>query len=218
MKTFLLDRLLRLNVAGFHYTYQDIQLRTGAFPAPPGGTILYNAAKAHISGVDLDFDVRPAKSLSLNGGFEYLHARYASFPGGTCTTPRVIAGNVLGGVASTPCDLTGNHLPNAPAFSFNLGGNFKLETSAGEFALSANDAYKSTVYWDPDNRISQRPYHLLNASLTWTGPSQRFSIQVFAKNILGTYYFSNLQESNSSTDVYLPGAPRTYGVVLRYHF
>lgn len=218
VKSFLFNRLLRLNVAGFHYTYQDIQLRTGAAPAPPGGTILYNAAKAHISGVDVDFEIQPAKSFSLNGGFEYLHAIYASFPGGTCTTARVIAGSVLGGTAATPCDLTGNRLPNAPEFSFNLGATYTLQTSAGAFVLTASDSYKSTNYFDPDNRLKQEPYHLLNASLTWTEPQQRFSSQLFVKNLLGTYYFSNLQEANSSTDVYLPGAPRTYGVVLRYHF
>ncbi|MCB2013392.1 MAG: TonB-dependent receptor [Sphingobium sp.] len=220
IKSELFDRKLRLNIAGFYYDYKDIQLRTTAPPAPAGGSILYNAAKARVKGVDVDFVFSPVRNLTINGGAEYLDAKYKSFPGGTCTTPRVpdATMGILGGVSSTPCDLAGARLPSAPKFSYTLGVTYAVPTDIGEFEFNANDGYKSKYYWDPDNRISQKSYHLVNASLTWTHPNERYSLQGFVKNLTGTYYYAVAVGGSGGNDVHVPGAPRTYGVTARYRF
>lgn len=80
-KSELFDRLLRFNMSAFYYDYKDIQLRSTAPPAPPGGSLLFNAASAHIKGVDADFLLAPVHGLTINGGFQYLNAKYADFPG-----------------------------------------------------------------------------------------------------------------------------------------
>ncbi|MDB5579225.1 MAG: hypothetical protein JWR80_4401 [Bradyrhizobium sp.] len=218
VKSELFDRMLRLNVAGFYYDYRDIQLRSTAPPAPPGGSILFNAASAHIKGVDADFVFAPARGFTISGGLEYLDARYASFPGGTCVTPRPVGGAVLGGTASTPCDLTGKRPPSSPRFSYNFGPSYTFSTAIGSFTATANDGYKSSYFWDLDNRIKQKSFHLVNASVTWTANDHRFSVQVFAKNINNAYYATSGSEGTGGNDVYLPGAPRTYGATLRFHF
>src|SRR3546814_1868165 len=47
------------------------QLRTTAPPAPPGGTLLFNAAKAHIKGIDVDAVLAPAEGLTLTRSEEH---------------------------------------------------------------------------------------------------------------------------------------------------
>ncbi|MEO5734135.1 MAG: TonB-dependent receptor, partial [Rubrivivax sp.] len=55
LKSQLFDRRLRLNASVFNYDYKDLQLRTTAPPAPPGGFLQTNAANATVRGVDIDF-------------------------------------------------------------------------------------------------------------------------------------------------------------------
>ena len=216
IKSDLFDRLLRVNLAAFHYNYQDIQLRTGAPPAPPGSTITYNAARARVNGVELQANLVPSRSLSISGSASYLDGKYTSFPNATCTTPRVITATVLGGNLSATCDNSGHDPVNTPHWSYNLSAIYTVETGIGAFALAANDAFKSRSFFDPSNRTSQAPYHLVSASLTWTSPDKKFDVQTYVRNLTKSYYFANLTEA--STDVYVPGAPRTYGLNVGVHF
>ena len=216
LKSDLFDRLLRLNIAGFHYNYKDIQLRTGAPPAPPGTTITYNAAAARVNGLELQANLVPSRALSINGQVTYLDATYTKFPNATCTTPRTVTATVLGGNLSAACDNSGHRLFNSPRWSYNLNATYTLDTGVGSFALSANDSFKSRSFWDPSNRLSQHPYHLVSASLTWTSVNRKFDVQAYVRNLTKAYYFTNTTES--TTDVYTPGAPRTYGVNAGWHF
>jgi iron complex outermembrane receptor protein len=216
VKSDLFDRLLRLNVSAFHYKYKDIQVRTGAPPAPPGSTITYNAAAARVNGAELQANLVPSRALSINASATYLDGIYTKFPNATCTIPRAITATVLGGNSTVACDNSGHRLANTSRWSYNLNATYTLETEVGAFALSANDSYKSRAFWDASNRLSQDPYHLISASLTWTSNDKRFDVQAYVRNLTKEYYFANGIESG--TDVYVPGAPRTYGVNAGFHF
>ncbi|HVR89839.1 MAG TPA: TonB-dependent receptor [Novosphingobium sp.] len=215
-KSDLFDRLLRLNLSAFRYNYRDIQLRTTAPPAPPGQSITFNAAEGRVDGVDLDLTLAPARGLLFTASAELLDAKFQSFPNTTCTTPRPITATVLGGNTGAPCDNSGKRFPNAPKLSFTLGASYALDTAAGTFTLAASDAYKSSTFWDPNNRLRQGSYHLVNASLTWTDPQERFDVQAFVRNISDTQYF--VFGAEAGNDVYSPGAPRTYGVTVGFHY
>src|SRR3546814_16868620 len=54
------DRLLQLNASAFYYIYKDIQLRTTAPPAPPGGTLLFTPANAPTTPIPVDALLPPA--------------------------------------------------------------------------------------------------------------------------------------------------------------
>ncbi|API59719.1 hypothetical protein BSL82_10645 [Tardibacter chloracetimidivorans] len=212
------DRLLQLNASAFYYIYKDIQLRTTAPPAPPGGTLLFNAAKAHIKGIDVDAVLAPAEGLTLTAAAEVLNAKYVDFPGGVCSAPRAIGGDVLGGYGTTPCVLAGRRLPQAPEFSYTLGVNYALETELGLFEFNATDGYKSHVFWEPNNRLRQDGFHVVNASLTWKPLDSGFSLQVYGRNLTGSYYYTGGGDGAGGNDFGIPGAPRTYGVKARYQF
>ena len=216
-KSELFDRVLRLNVSAFYYNYRGIQLRTTTPPAPPGSSFLYNAASAHNYGVDADFVIAPTRAFTINGGLEFLNARYTNFPGGVVTVPRPVTAAGLGGNLSSTGNLTGFAEPQAPNFSANIGATYTIATSAGTFDLNANDGYRSSFAWEPDNRLRQRAYHLVNASVTFRPADTRYSLELFVRNLNGAYYFVS-EASASSGDGYLPGAPRTFGGRVRYNF
>ena len=171
---------------------------------------------AKVDGADIEATFVPTHALSITASATQMNAKYTSFPNATCSVPRVIAGAILGGNATVACNNTGHYMVNAPKTSFNLRATYIIETSEGSFALAANDSYKSRSYWDASNRLSQDPYHLISASVTWTAPSGKFDVQLFGRNLTNTYY--DVMATETTNDVYAAGAPRTYGVMLSAHY
>ena len=218
LKSQLFDRRLRLNGSVFNYDYKDMQLRSTAPPAPPGGFLQLNAANAKVKGMDLDFSWRATNKLTLSGGFEYLDAKFGTFTGGTCFTLRPIAGAVLGGVVSAACNLSGYQLPNAPKFSSSLGFKYSVDTAVGSLLFAANDQYRSDYPFIADGSLKNEAYHLVNASATWASPSGHFDIQFYAKNLGDKYYFTGASGGVVGNDIMYPGAPRTVGMTLGYHY
>ena len=112
--------------------------------------------------------------------------------------------------------MSGNRLPNAPKVAYSFGITYAFDTSEGQFEIGADDGYKSSFFWEPDNRLKQDAFHLISASLTWTTKDPRLSMQLFGRNLGGEYYFASAAVAGN--DAYVPAAPRTYGVKVRYHF
>jgi iron complex outermembrane recepter protein len=217
LKSQLLDRRLRLNAAVFNYDYKDMQLRSTAPPAPPGGFLQLNAANATVKGLDMDFSYRATSGLTLSGGFGYLDAKFKTFTGGTCFTPRPITAAVLGGVAAAACDLSGRAMPNAPRFSSSFGFKYSVDTAVGPLVFAANDQYRSDYPFVADGSLQNKAYHLVNASTTWTSPGNDFDVQVYAKNLGNKYYATGATGGIVGSNIMYPGAPRTVGLTLGYH-
>ncbi len=215
LKSELFERRLRLNVSAFYYDYKDVQVRSAAGLPLGSPSLLQNAAALHARGIDAQFDFAPVHGLSITGGLEYLHSRFASFPGAACTKPRLPSGTVLGGLTSTACDLAGYPALVAPDFSVTLGAAYTVETDAGSFTLAANDGYKGRYNFTFDGTVQQSPHHLIDASLTWRSLGNRYNAQIFARNLLNQYYYAGGQAS--TTFVYTPGEPRTFGVQFGVH-
>ena len=224
VKTELFDRRLRLNLAYFHYTYKDVQLRSTAPPAPPGNAILQNAASETINGVDGDFSVAVTRRLVLNGSFEYLHAKYDNFPGTTIAIPGTTTFATSAGgtyTIGTPTvlqnqNLGGFDVPFAPPFSASLGAIYTVETGVGTFSLSGNDHYNSPYSMVGDDSIRQKRHHVVDGSLNWTSSSKRFDVNLFVRNLTKQYVYAVAQESTNFAIV--PAAPRTFGVTAGVHF
>ncbi len=209
VKSEWLDRKLRLNSSVFYYQYDDIQLRRTALS---GGTfVTFNAAQSEIYGLDLDFDYVASSELTIVGGLELLHAEYTSFPSGPCTTPAVIGGTTLGGAVTAVCDLSGNDMIRAPSVTANLGVRYSTPLWGGTFNVFANDGYNSGFAWDPDNRLQQKSYHMVNATVGWS-PNERWRFELWSQNLLDAEVNGAAQAAQGGTDDYSPGAPRTFGV------
>ena len=113
----------------------------------------------------MNFAAAVTDALSLNGGFELLHSEFDRFPNAITFVPNP-------GFTNTTVvrDVAGNDLVQAPPFSATLGARYRTELAGGELAFGANSKYTSHYYWEPSNRLKQKPTFIVNASATWTAP------------------------------------------------
>ena len=218
VKSELFDRRLRLNVSYFHYDYKDVQIRSSAPPAPAGNVFLLNIAKSTYDGVDVDFNIAAAQGLTINGGFEYLDARFKDYPGASCITPGTgtASGVTIGLPVTVTCNLAGFQVPNAPKFSGAIGFTYAFQTGAGKFSFSTNDRFNVSYPMTPGNEIRQASHHIVDASLLWTSPDRSYDINLWARNIGGEYMYLTAQAGRDF--IVSPGAPRTYGATIGIHF
>ncbi|WP_176590523.1 MULTISPECIES: TonB-dependent receptor [Sphingobium] len=225
LKSELFDRTLRLNIAGFHYDYKDIQLAR----LENGTLFLLNAAQGRINGAEVEgvFSPRLANGrLDINFGATYLDAKYKSFPDGpslvpapgVCTPTPHSTGTPTGGNVSCSTDLSGNRMVRSPKFAFNIGGTYAIPVGQTELALTMNYAWTGKYFWEADNRMVQDSYDLLNATARLGfGPDQRFGISVFGKNLTNSHY-SSYQTQSALGDTQSPAPPRTYGAAIDFKF
>jgi iron complex outermembrane recepter protein len=199
------DRRFRLNVAGFYYDYNDIQLRSLVPPNPV--PLLYNAAKSKIKGADVDLELAVTSNLRLTAGVEYLNAKYDSFPDGSCAVPAPTGGNPT----SVLCNLDGRTMIRSPKFTSNVGVQYTMPLPGGtSLRLSANDNYNSGFFWEPDNRLRQRPYNLVSAAARFSFQDDHYALELWGKNLANEVIFTNA--ASASSDTYAIGQPRTFGI------
>lgn len=211
LKSEWFNHRLRANLAYFHYTYKDVQVRSLVPPAT-SAALLLNAASERVDGVDGDFTIAPFKGFVINGSFEYLDGKYVSFPGTTIATPRPTGGAVI----QQNVNLAGYALPFAAPVSASLGATYTLLTNAGSFALSANGRYNESYAMASDNSIRQGQHTLVDMSLNWTSTDKHYDVNLFVRNLTNQYtYAAALVSSNFAV---VPGAPRTFGATLGYHY
>lgn len=79
LKTRLLDNAVRLNFAGFRYDYRGIQLTQMSSICGGPCSVTTNAAKAKVTGFELEGTVQPIRPMLLNFALAYLDAKYANF-------------------------------------------------------------------------------------------------------------------------------------------
>ena len=218
VKSQLFNNKLRLNASYFYYDYKDVQVRSLAPPALPGNPILLNVAKERIKGLDLDFAYVPLRGLTINGALEILDGKYDDFPGATCSTPgtRVVSGVTIGAPVSVTCNQAGYRLAYAPPLSASLGATYKLDTASGEFTFNVNDKYNSRYPMSGTGVIYDPKTQLIDASVSWLAPNKHIEVQAWGRNLTDRYtYVTGIVSANFAV---APGAPRTYGLTLGYHF
>jgi len=221
LKSELLDNRLRLNISGFYYDYTDIQVRSNVGLPAGAASIAQNVGSARTKGIDVQVDFTPVADFTISGGFEYLDAKYKDFPGTACSIPAIPSDTKLGGIVVIPCtgsreatNLAGYPLPVSPKYSGNLTLNYRMDSDIGEFRWVVNNSYKSRYTLTPDSSVMQGKTLTVDASLNWTAPNGRLYGQLFVRNLTDVYRYSAGQ--SASTLVYVPGEPRTYGVVVGF--
>jgi len=70
----------------------------------------------------------------------------------------------------------------------------------------------------PDRTFQQPTTDLLNASVIWTHPSERFDARIWRANITGDKYYSFGSESQGLGKQFSPALPATLGLTLGMHF
>ena len=208
-KASVLDNRLQLDGAWFYYDYKNIQ--TVSYPA--GVEVIYNGAEAEIYGIDLDFKAVPFRNFTLSGGLEIMHDAFTSFPAAQLSSPAPGGGTILG-----TFDATGRRLPLAPDWTFDISPVYVVPLGdMGDLTFAGTLSYNDGFYYEPDNRLHQGPYTLVNVSATWTAPDDTYSLRLWAKNLTDEAYTTAIySQSNGDYAIYAP--PRTFGATIARKF
>jgi iron complex outermembrane receptor protein len=209
LKTELFDRKVRFNVAAFYYDQKNLQVNQ----IVQGVLLVYNASGSTSYGIDADLQARVTSNFTINAGASYLHARYKTFLNAFELFPLPTGGNSF----DQNGNATGNRLQNTPDSTINAGATYDIPTSSGKFTLAANFYHNSGYFADPQNRLRQAPYELVDASVSWVSPDGHMLIRVWSKNLTNSFYYQQTNPLNVG-DNYVAAAPRTFGGTIGFKF
>lgn len=196
---FRISSAFRLTASVFHYDYDKLQV-SQAVSKPIPATLISNAAKAKVDGVELEATLRPADNDKFELGYTYTHARYQDFTPDTVAFPTFSFKGAL-------LDHAPKHVATvAWTHTFTLG-------DAGNVDVGVRSRYSSEYFILDLNNLSQfrQPsFTKTDATITYNAPNERFYIQGFVKNIEDNITIAHAA-SGIGAGVFIE-APRTYGV------
>jgi len=221
IKSSLFDNRLRLNVTGFTYTVDDIQLNGND---SNGNGVLFNADKAKAYGMEADLDWRPIPNLSLSAGLSLLHSEiqdkrvYAQ----VCALNGVVVCTVNDPTikvgANTFAQIDGNPLPNAPTYNVNLAARYDIPVADGGAFFVATDWNKqgktSFVLYDSTEFNSKGSFEG-GLKLGYSGDYGAWEVAAFARNITNEKNLKGVIE-NYMAAVY--NEPRIVGLSVDVHW
>lgn len=183
----MFDGGLTFAVAGFYADYSDVQI-PGSVACVVSGIpsfcgVTSNAGKATFKGVELEFNARLGESLAsdgdrlnLMGAVGYIDAKFDEY---------------ITNIASVPTDVAQfRDVQNTPAWTASATLAYMTPVGAGRLNLGTTLSYRSstTQFEIPNPYIDQSGYALVDASLVYTSPDDRWSIGLHGKNLTDKQY------------------------------
>jgi iron complex outermembrane receptor protein len=208
LKTELLDRRMRLNIAAFQTDYDGYQANVPDLLNGVIVTRLINAGKVQTKGVEVDLTARITPSFTVNAGLAHILARVKNF---TCPPG-----------AALSCDINGKPLPFSPDWKANVRAKYTQGIGNGlTLEYGADYSWQSKVMFDlqqqPDS--FQKSYGIFNASIALAS-EQGWRVSLVGKNLADTSY-STLVQNNPGPAItrYVPRDDKRYfGITGRYDF
>jgi iron complex outermembrane receptor protein len=202
---------LQLNTSAFLYNYKNMQNALYY----NNSEFIYNSAAAKLYGLDVDGKVGVTKNFAITASAEWLHTYYTSFSNANFSTPVPGGGTVF--AMNPPLGAKGHHVPLAPDATFSIGADYTVETSFGDIVFNATDSYNSGWFAEPDNRLHQNSYNIVNARMSWNSTDKTDTVSFWGKNLTNVNYLTALASAtNGDYSVFAP--PRTYGVTVSKKF
>ncbi|MET0371638.1 MAG: TonB-dependent receptor [Sphingobium sp.] len=229
LKSDLLDRRVRLNVAAYVTKYNNKQ-ESIILTLPNGSlaTVIQNAADASLKGFEAELTVRPVTGLSFSGNVTYIEGKYKTFKS---------ALPIQGG---TPVDASGERF-SIPPWSYAITGRYEAPLGDGVAGIQADWAF--TAGARPSSRLlnpnipasvidatvanvnggsyanGRRSLGLLNGRANYNLTGAGVDIAFFVTNLLNRkYYYSGIDPNSSGMFVGITGAPRMWGFSLTKKF
>jgi iron complex outermembrane recepter protein len=208
LKSQWLDHRLRLNAAAFDYDWRDMQLQTNI----NGVSYLANAASAKLYGLDADAELQVTSGLRLLAGLESMKSYFSAFPGALGAVQLITGGN-----ATPVIDATGHDLPYAPRFSGDVSAVYTCLVAGGAADFNVTARYNAGYYPEVNNLLRQSAFTVVNSTLSWTTPDDRYTVSLWARNLTNQFYTTALT-AQSAGSVLSAAPPRTYGLSLQGRF
>jgi iron complex outermembrane recepter protein len=191
---------LRLNATIFHTSYHDIQLRQQIFAGGILTTLIDNAARARIRGVEIEGAAKLGKGLTANFAYGHLDPQYLD-------------------VGQVPNLTLQTAFSRTPRHSFTASLNYSTSFGRNRLMLHGDYSYRSREQFQLiASPFDQAGYGLLGARLALSDPTDRWSIAVFGTNLTDKRYRSagranGLEEVGFANSVV--GLPSQVGVEFK---
>ena len=209
LKTDLLDRHLRVNLAAFLYDYTNLQQQIYVNNA----VTTTNAAAARIKGVEFEVVARPVADLTLSVNGTYIDSNYKSYPAAP-SYPMAPDGSI----SSSPVDASGKKVTLSPEFSLQAAIVYTYRASVGSFDSSATLNYRSKMYVDPNNDYLLPGRTLVGLSERWTSNDGNTNVTLWVQNLTDEEWDTSAGLLTPNGDAGRPAAPRTYGITVGRKF
>ena len=226
-------RMVQLNAELFYMDYRDRQENFSSLDR--GGaqvSSLFNAGKAEAKGASVDLTLFPTPHDQLRIAVEYTESEYKEFvyrnyraanPDArtACAVQSIAGGTAQTGFWTINC--TGFQLPRTPNWSGNVSYTHTFELGGGaEIDFTPDMSFASSRWLSAEfveNALADG-YALFNASLTYRAPENKYSVQLFMRNIGDKAVYNGTQQypfinNYNGQDI---SPPRTYGVRFNVKF
>jgi iron complex outermembrane receptor protein len=202
LKSDLLDRRLRANLAAFFNKYDDMQIAQNiTYPDGRNSARIINAAKAETKGFELELTALPIDNLTLTASIAYLDAEFKDF-----VTPQGV-------------DLSGNKLQDSPEWQTVESLSYTLPVGGGGLNFFVQHSYTDEKFSYFDNLPLELvdSVNLFNASIRWKPQSERWSLGIYGRNLSDEEYFTQKLDFGVFA-LAAVGPPREYGVDFTYNW
>ena len=180
----LMGGAVNVAVAAFYADYTDVQipgsvactiLVAGA-PTPSFCGVVSNAGKASFKGIEFEGSARLGGGFNLSTALGYIDAEYDEY---------------ITNIGGQPTDVAEfREVQNTPAFTASGTASYTTALGDGDIYFGTTVSYRSKTYQFeiPNPYIDQEGYALVDASLVYTAPGERWSIGLYGKNLTDKQY------------------------------
>ena len=176
----LMGGMVNVAAAAFYADYTDVQI-PGSVACTVAGLpsfcgVVSNAGAATFKGLELEASARLGGGFNLSGSLGYIDAQYDEY---------------ITNIANTPTDVSEfREVQNTPKFTGSATASYSMPVGTGDLYLGTTVSYRSKTYQFeiPNPYIDQDGYALVDASVVYTAPGDRFSIGVYGKNLFDKEY------------------------------
>lgn len=206
-----LDRL-SFAASVFRNEYSDQQVTTQV-PAVGGiASFVDNVGSSTFVGAEFEGSLFLSDNLSANFAVGYLESDFEEF----------LRYNLALGVYEDISDQV--VLQNAPKWTGYLGLTWRGDVAGGEIAVTPSVSYRDdySQFEFPNPVLDQEAYALVDLSVVWTDPTDRYTVGLYGKNLtdeeyrVGAYAFPGALFNDSLIGYY--GPPQTVTASLQVKF
>ncbi len=200
LKSRFADDRAQLNLSVFNVVYDGFQANNFILLNNQIISNLTNAGQVESSGFELDFTARATDELTLYTSIANADAKVKRFNPNPLT--------------NAPDARNGTQLPLAPEWSYNLGGDFERDLGAFRVYASAVASHTGDQFSDLGESGPLESYTIVNASLGFSDPDDRFRLTFHGRNLGDEQYV--LLNTSAGQRLHIPrDADRYWGVSLR---
>ena len=209
LKADFFNHRARLNIDGYLDNYSGLQKTVLSVVNNALNSVVANAAKARIKGVEFDAQVEPINGLTFGWNGAYTDPKYLSY-------------------INNGQDWSHHKFQAVSKFVWTLSADYRMPTSFGKIAVNLNYWHTSSIPLQPDAGVhedgsnpwdTQKAFGLLNGRVEAT-IHDRVTIGIWGKNLTNKYYYTYGLDLTKSLGYALAwgGAPRTFGADVKYKF